>query len=224
MGRFYEAALRVLAFVEQRRPTGRRFGPDADARWAAFRGAMTASERIDLLLRDADAEWPTAFGGRLVYEIPGLADDESFGPSWPTIDPVIAEETWRRHANLSPPKTPREALLGFADAWELRLEIVPPTVSPTDRLLVVGPSAIASTVLAFAQGSALDWSQQVTVIATPPAHRHLAAAATAILNARGATSLLGRNSPAPDLRGASMVASPDADQADRARAADLLRG
>src|SRR6266545_4997538 len=137
VGRHYEAALRVLAFVEQRRPTGRRFGPDADARWAAFRGAMTASERIDLLLRDADAEWPTAFGGRTLHEIPGLADDESFGPSWPSLDPVDAEEIWRRHASLSPPKSPREALLALASAWELRLELVLPTVSPTDRILVV---------------------------------------------------------------------------------------
>jgi len=224
VGRYYDAALRVLAYVEQRRPSGRRFGPDADARWAAFRGAMSASERIDLLLRDADTEWPTSFGGRTLYDISGLADDESFGPSWPSLDPVDAEEIWRRHASLSPLTSPREALLALASAWELRLELAPPAVAPTDRLLAVGPSAIASCVLAFAEGSALDWSQQVSVIATPPAHRHLAVAAAAILNAPRATLLLSSASPAPDLRGATLVASPDADAADRARADGLLRG
>lgn len=49
---YYRAALRCLQFVEQRKPTGRRFGPDADARWSQFEGELTTADRIDLMVRD----------------------------------------------------------------------------------------------------------------------------------------------------------------------------
>ena len=55
-GRYVEGALRLLQFVENRRPTGRRFGADADARWASFRGDLETVDRIELMIRDADAE------------------------------------------------------------------------------------------------------------------------------------------------------------------------
>jgi len=35
-GHYVEGALRLLQCVEARRPTGRRFGADADARWNSF--------------------------------------------------------------------------------------------------------------------------------------------------------------------------------------------
>lgn len=40
---FYRAALLALRYVEHRRPTGRRFGPEADARWGAMRGHLATS-------------------------------------------------------------------------------------------------------------------------------------------------------------------------------------
>ncbi len=52
-GRYVEGVLRLLQFVENRRPTGRRFGADADARWASFRGDLETVDRIELMIRDA---------------------------------------------------------------------------------------------------------------------------------------------------------------------------
>jgi hypothetical protein len=41
--------------LRARRPTGRRFGTEADARWNGFHGSLTIADRLDLLVRDADA-------------------------------------------------------------------------------------------------------------------------------------------------------------------------
>ena len=60
---FYRAALAALRYADHRRPTGRRFGPDADARWAGFRRYLANADRIDLLLRDADRSPPGNCGG-----------------------------------------------------------------------------------------------------------------------------------------------------------------
>jgi hypothetical protein len=225
VGSFYEAGLRVLAFVEGRRATGRRFGADADARWSAFRGALSASDRIDLLLRDADAEWPGALGGRAVFDIAGLADDEAFGPGWPSLDPVDAEEIWRRHRTAAAPASVEEALAAIAAAWGLRLEPVVCRVAATDRVVVAGPSAIASTVLQFeAAASELDWCRQVMVVATPPGHRQLATAAPALLNLAGPTRLFSAAAaPELELDRANVITSSDAHPDDLARAGGARR-
>jgi hypothetical protein len=224
VGRFYAAALKVLAFVEQRRPTGRRTGADADARWNAFRGSLTATDRIDLQIRDADAEWPSALGPRAVFELGGLAADEPFGAGWQSLDPVDAEEIWRRHRAAAAPASVKDALLAIAAAWELRLELGPQAISSTDRVLVVGPSAIASAILHFSEHSAeLDWTRQVTVVATPPGHRQLAVAAAALLNQPRPTQLTA-GAPAAlaaSLRGATVLTSHDAHPDDLARLAAI---
>jgi hypothetical protein len=91
--------------------------------------------------------------------------------------------------------------------------------------VVVGPSAIAATIEAFAAGAALDWSEQVVVVATSPAARQLAAAATALLNAsRPGTIVMATDAARALKRGARLVASPDADPADLARAGSLVAG
>jgi hypothetical protein len=225
VGAFYEAGLRVLAFVEGRRATGRRFGADADARWSAFRGALSAADRIDLLLRDADAEWPGTLGGRAVFELAGLAEDEAFGPAWPSLDPVDAEELWRRHRAAAPPASVEEALSAIAGAWGLRLQPVACRVTATDRVVVAGPSAIAATVRQFAAaGSELDWCRQVTVVATPPGHRQLASAAPALLNVAGPTRLVSAAAaPELELERASVITSSDAHPDDLARAGGARR-
>jgi hypothetical protein len=61
---YYRGVLTALRFLEQRRPTGRRFGPEADLRWSSFRGHLLDIDRVELMVRDADAEWPGALGAR----------------------------------------------------------------------------------------------------------------------------------------------------------------
>jgi hypothetical protein len=58
--RYYRSALRGLRFVEARRPTKRRPGAEAEARWTRFKDGLMQIDRIELLLRDAYAEWPRA--------------------------------------------------------------------------------------------------------------------------------------------------------------------
>lgn len=229
---YYRAALQCLRFVEQRRPTGRRFGADADARWSSFKGDLTTADRIDLLIRDADAEWPGAFGPRTVYALRAVAEDEPFGAEWRPMDPVDAEELWRGLAQDAEPGSVADALRAMAAAWELELQSVEVgAVTPTDKIIVVGPSAIAALVAAFAAGSDLDWADQVVAVATPPAHRHLATAAVALLNsakparlvaASGGGAAAGSEGEAQQVKGARLLASADADAADRALAESLV--
>jgi hypothetical protein len=117
----------------------------------------------------------------------------------------------------------------MAAAWSLARTPVPlaalAALAATDRLVVAGPGAIAATILAFARDSALDWAEQVVCVATPPAHRQLALAATALLNASRPTRLAAahdhdHDAPHPHRR---LVLSADADAADAARARDLAR-
>lgn len=224
--RYYEAALRALRFVEARRPTKRRFGAEADATWAAFRGDLGTSARIDLLLRDADTQWPGAFGARAIYDLAAVAADEATGAAWTPLDDVDAEELWRRVVVGESPADPAAVLAQIAAAWGLALtsmEVGP--IGENDRLLVVGPSAVAATIAAFASGGDLDWREQVTVIATPAGHRHLAVMGAAIVNATQATRLLNARGSRVDVPpGARLVASTDADQGDRARGDEILRG
>ncbi len=224
MGRYLEGALRLLQYVEARRPTGRRFGPDAEARWSGFRGDLETADRIELMIRDADSEWPGGFGARSVYALQGVAEDEPFGSQWSGVDPVAAEELWRRVKAEPAPATPAATLQAIASGWGLALtRHKVEAVAPTDHLVVVGASAIAAAMEAFAAGSALDWAEQVVVVATAPAARQLAAAGTAILNATRPTRIYASSDTIPPLpRGTRLVVSPDADPADRTAAEAAL--
>lgn len=220
--RYYAAALRALRFIEQRSPTTRRFGTEADARWGAFHGSLTTADRVDLLLRDADAHWPAAFGARNVFALRSAAEDEAFGAEWMPLDPVAAEELWRGVLAEAPPADLRAALLAAASSWSLSLlplELGP--VAPTDKLLVVGPSAIAAAITAFAAGKDLDWADQVVCVATPPAHRQLAALGAALLNATKATVLVAPGGKLAASAGRRSIVSPDAAPADAAWATAL---
>ena len=226
---YYQAALHCLHHVEHRRPTGRRFGGDADARWSSFHGDLTTADRIDLLIRDADAQWPSAFSARAVFALRAVAEDEPFGAEWTSLDPVDAEELWRATLAVAAPDSVPAAVRAIAAAWDLTLgefALESGTIEATDRLLVVGPGAIAAVIAEFAGNSDLDWAEQVACVATPPAHRQLAAAAAALVNTTKATRLY--PGPAGDDAGASLarppagrrrlIASPDADPADLALA------
>jgi hypothetical protein len=222
---YYEGALTALRFVERRLPTSRRFGTEADARWASFRGDLTTADRIDLLLRDADAEWPSAFGARVVHALRAVAEDEPFGSAWTSIDPVDAEELWRGLTQKPVNDDVRATLLTIAAAWELKVPSFDAgAITAVDKLVIAGPAAIVAVVEAFARGVALDWADQVVVVATPPAHRQLAAVAAALLNARRPTVLLEAASPPMSRLPARLVVSPDAEAADAARAAAIAAG
>lgn len=223
---YMDAALRLLQYVEGRRPTGRRFGADADARWTSFRGDLETVDRIELMIRDADAEWPGGFGARAVFAMQGVAEDEPFGSQWEGLDPVAAEELWRRVKADPAPTTVAAALASIASAWGVTLTAQrSEPVAPTDRLVVVGPSAIVTTIQAFAAGAALDWAEQVIVVASAPVARQLAGAAAALLNASRPAAVVAAADSWPALkRGARLVASPDAEPADLARAQALVAG
>ena len=215
---YYRAALQCLKFVESRRPTGRRLGADADAAWKSFRGDLETADRIDLLLRDADAEWPAAFGARTVFDLRATAEDEAFGAEWAPLDPVDAEELWRQMAGQRGPDSPAVAARAISEAWKLSPSPANVgAVAPSEKLILVGPGAVVAAIEAFAAGTDLDWADQVAVIATPPGHRHLAAAGAALLNATKATRLFSADGVPAELSG-RVVLSDDADAADRAAA------
>jgi len=79
---FYAAAVAGLRALDARERAPRRFGADADTRWASFKGALTEADRIDFLLRDAAVTWGAAFSPAESFGLFGLAPDEPFGPDW----------------------------------------------------------------------------------------------------------------------------------------------
>jgi hypothetical protein len=213
----YEASLRALRYVEARSPTGLRFGPDADALWRTFRGHLTASDRIDVLLRDADAEYPGSFGARVIFALRGVGEDDAFGPTWMHPAPTDADTLWRRIVSEPPPQDVPAVLDACARAWGLTIRAVDVSgLKPNSRLLIAGPSAIASAAAAFAGGKDLAWSDQVSCVASPPAHRQLAAVCAALLGTKP-TRFLHATEPLPaDGRFDQRIVSEDADPADRA--------
>lgn len=215
---FYRAALVVLRYIEQRRPSGRRFGSEADAQWGRMRGHLETADRIDLLLRDADREWLNAFSPRVAFGLAGVVGDEPFGAEWSPLDTVVAEELWRDVVAAPPPADFRAAVQAVGGVWGLSLKVAPSSISPSDKVLVAGPSAISAVASAFAGAPGLDWADQVLIVATPPAHRQLAAIGAALVNATKGTMLLSTESKSArnGLAGCRLVVSADADPSDAA--------
>ena len=226
---YYRAALRSLRFVEARRPSGRRFGAEADARWAAFRGGLHQIDRIELLLRDADAEWPAAFGARGVFGLGCSANDESFGPEWPSLGSRKAAGLWNEETKQALSADDRKlphALAHVADAWGLKLgKLAVPEVRANDRLLVVGPGAVLAVARAFEQNQSLSICEQVTVVATDPGHRQLGLFLTALLDQRAPMQVLAAAELASfkPPRGMRALESKDAAEHDRAAAHTKVR-
>lgn len=214
---YYEAALRALRFVEQRSPTTRRFGPDADARWAALKGHLGTIDRLDLLLRDADAQWPASFGARTVFSLRAVAEDDAFGSSWEPLDDEAAESLWRNVLADAAPTQLEKTFHACAHAWRLSLSTFDPgSIGPADKLVLAGPSAVAYTAVAFSAKTDLSFCDQVLVVATPPAHRQLAALCSALLNTTRAIPLVDANSNPASFSGRRVLMSNDADPADAA--------
>lgn len=213
---YYRAALRGLRFVEHRAPSGRRFGADADALWKGFAGRLDASDRIDLLLRDADTEWPGAFGARATFGLRATAEDEAFGAEWESLDGHAAAKLWAEIGTAAPADV-TAVLREVGQAWALStapFEVA--GLDPTLRIAVSGASAIVAAILAFAAGSDLAWSRQVTVVSDRPAERQLGALAAALLDTGSGTTIVSATEPeARALRFGRALVSGDADEAAR---------
>jgi hypothetical protein len=213
---YYRAALAGLRHVEAQRPSGRRFCEQADARWSGLQGSLKTADRIDLLLRDANAQWPSAFGARAVFDLRAVAEDEPFGADWSSLDPVDAEEIWRKVRATPAPGTLAHTLDAVFTAWEARRRQFPvEPVAPNEKLAVAGASAIAALIEAFAAGKDLDWADQVLCVATDPLARQLAALGAALLNSTRATQLAA-TADAKQLAGRRMLVSDDATEQDAA--------
>lgn len=209
---FYTGALVALRYLEHAKPTGRRFGADADARWEAFAGDLELIDRADVLIRDADAEWPGAFGARMVFALGTVAEDDAFGPEWPGLHPPVGAELWKAALEERTPPDPAAVLERVARAWDLKLDplsIEP--VGPAEQLVVTGPSALAAVVAHFVGNADLDWADQVTCVATDPGPRQIAALGAAFTPGVSPTRLLraGAEQPTPGDR-PRLVLSDDA--------------
>jgi hypothetical protein len=181
---FYSAAVLGLRALDARDTTARRFGPDAEARWAQFAGALGAGDRLDILLRDAAGRWGAAFSPSECFGLFGLADDEPFGPDWDGIDGPAAK---RLITDVSDAAT----LDQVASALGVKpMPVVVPPLIPSSKLVVAGGAAIVAVAKAFADNRALSWTDQVVVVAAMPAFRQLAGLGAVLLGARGRTALV----------------------------------
>jgi hypothetical protein len=181
---FYRAAVVGLRALDARESAPRRFGPDADARWVQFAGALGAGDRIDILLRDAAATWGAAFSPSEAFGLFGLADDEPFGPDWSSIDDRAAIRL------LAEPDAPA-TLEHIAYGLGVKAVSVPvPVLTPSTKLVVAGGAAVTSVAKAFSVNTALSWTDQVVVVAGKAAWRQLAGLAAVVLGARGRTAIV----------------------------------
>ena len=188
---FYAAGVAGLRALDRRERTPRRFGPDADTRWASFKGALTDSDRVDFLLRDAAVTWGVAFSPAEAFGLFGLAPDESFGPDWQPLSATAARRYLDGDTAVSGPVDLGE-LLGVASA-----PVHVPAITASTRLAVAGGTALVAVARAFAERSDLSWSDQVLAVATKPVHRQLAGLLAVFTGAASRTRL---TRPAEDLR------------------------
>lgn len=178
---FYAAAVLGLRALDARERNARRFGTDAEARWAQFAGALGAGDRLDILLRDAAGTWGAAFSPSGCFGFFGLADDEPFGPDWGGIDDHAAK---RLLAEPDAPATLEHIAYGLGVK---AASVAVPSLTPSTKVVVAGGAAIVSVAKAFSENTALSWTDQVVVIAERAAWRQLAGLAAVVLGARGRT-------------------------------------
>jgi hypothetical protein len=181
---FYGAALLGLRALDARESSPRRFGPDADARWAQFAGALGLGDRVDILLRDAAGTWGPAFSPSDCFGLFGLAEDEPFGPDWGGIDDRVAKK-------LLGDASGSASLDVVASALGVKATPVAcPVLTPSTKLVVAGGAAVVAVAEAFAQNRALSWTDQVVTIAHYGSFRQLAGLAAVLLGARGRTVII----------------------------------
>jgi hypothetical protein len=176
---FYRTAALGLRYLDAREGRGRRFGEAALAGWRALGGEFEDRDRLDLLVRDAAANHPTAFAPRVVFGMTWLGDDEPFGPEWPQATTSLASSLLREAAAAA---TPLPLTRTVAEKWRLTLHgsdseaalaDLLGSVAPATRLVVGGPLAV-SLLEAHASGrTGLDLGDQVLFVADSPAERQM---------------------------------------------------
>src|SRR5690606_28227661 len=120
-----------------------------------------------LLLRDASVAFPHAFAPRAVFAIPGLADDEPFGPSFPQVPRRFATDLLKQArsggaidgASVLAEAAARWSLADVADVDALAARLA--HLGPATRLVVSGARAIAALSRAAAAHRDLDLADQV---------------------------------------------------------------
>lgn len=189
---YYRAAVWALRRLDDVGVPPKRFDSAAEARWTQFQGNLTWSHRIDLLMRDASARFGPAFQAGTIFDLPGLAIDEPFGPSWPSLRPQQARELWNEAKKA--PATEAEPLVAL---WAEILKVAAPGKAaftrpgPAEQLVAVGPTAAWKVFNSFVGQTALDWSRGVHVFADTPAGRQFAGLLAVVDPAPGATRLVG---------------------------------
>lgn len=234
---YYRTAIAALHFLDDRNGR-RRFGPDADARWHNFAGEgptsrqggarariLSVADRIDLLIRDADIQWSGAFAARTVFDLTEVAEDDAFGHAWGPFEDAVA--TWHQ-VTLTPHIPDIAGLLSrISIFWKTPLRPADPLppLSPQSRWLLLGPSAVASAILAFAAAPGAVWHDQVIVVAGSPLAaglslqqqqvrgltRQLAAIAAGLLAQPRPTTILSRPPAADEHRDHVRLGSPEED-------------
>jgi hypothetical protein len=211
---FYSAAVLGLRALDARERAARRFGPDADARWAQFAGALGPGDRLDILLRDAAGTWGAAFSPSDCFGFFGLADDEPFGPDWAGL-PDAAAKRLLSETDRSPNIESVASALGVVAA-----PVPLPAINPSTKVAVAGGAAVVAVASAFVRDPALSWTDQVVVLAEHSRFRQLAGLAAVIIGARGRTVIVRPHADATAaVRAAgfahvdAVVTSPDAEPA-----------
>jgi len=185
---FYRAGVLGLRALEDKGLGARRFTPDADARWKAFQGELTDSDRLDLLLRDGAVLYPVAFSAATVFGLPDLAGDEPFGPEWRSLLPSEAG-IFLREASTGPAfggTDDRLRLLdGLAQVWGLTIQPLDvSSVVPASRVVVAGAGAIVSLAGHMAGRADMDFGDQLLLVTDRPAERQLFGLAAALCGSR----------------------------------------
>ncbi|RKH14946.1 hypothetical protein D7V97_01550 [Corallococcus sp. CA053C] len=184
LGSFYEAAFVGLKALDASVATARRFGPNADARWALFKGELHERDRLDLLIRDAAVNHPTAFAPRRIFLLEGLAEDEPFGPEWPGPDAALAMRLWR-DSHAPAPTALKDVLRAAAQAWQLTPQPLASKalteVAPASRILASGAGAVLALAAHFEGRAELDLADQVLLVTDSPAERQLFGMAVMLL-------------------------------------------
>ena len=192
--RFYAATVAGLRALEAQHPTDRRFGPNADATWKAFKGELNEGDRVDLLLRDAALQHPAAFGPRSIFLLDGLAEDEPFGPDWQGPDASIVLRLLRDSSGFSGSFKVADALAAAAKAWGVTPKPLragaAADVQAATRFWLSGSGAIVSLAATFEGRPELDLADQAVLVADQPAERQLYGLAVALLQSTRPARLL----------------------------------
>ena len=185
---FYRSGVLGLRALQDRGLGAQRFTPDADARWKAFRGELTDSDRLDLLLRDGAALHPVAFSAAAVFGLPNLAADEPFGPEWSSLPPSEAGEILRgapQGLDSADAARPSRTLDFLAKIWGLTLPATDVSqVVPASRVVVAGAGAIAALADHMAGRKDMDFGDQLLLVTDRPGERQLLGLASALCGSR----------------------------------------